>query len=152
MSKLIMVINDAQEILELFEQLFLEEGYRVSLHSYQVRDLETVKRLMPDLLIVDQMLGDEAPGWKLVQKVKMNRSTAQIPIIVCSAEIRILKELEGHLKAKNIGVVVKPFDIHDLLNAVKKAMDGAPEESKDKVKVEGGMEVAVGTAPMLVTQ
>lgn len=138
MSRLIMVINDAQEILELFEQLFIEEGYRVSLHSYQVRDLETVKRTKPDLLIVDQMLGDEAPGWKLIQKVKMNRSTAHIPIIVCSAEIRVLKELEGHLKAKNIGVVVKPFDVDDLLSAVKKAMDGTAGEPK--IVVAGGIE------------
>ena len=137
MSKLIMVINDTQEILELFEIILTGEGFRVSLHSYQVRDLKVVKEVNPDLLIVDQLYGEEALGWELVQKMKMDRDVVHIPIVVCSTEIRLLKELEGHLKAKNIGVILKPFDVDDLVYAVKKALSDAEQyhqpEGKEKV-------------------
>lgn len=124
-AQLIMVVNDTQEILELFEAILIEEGYRVSLHSYQVRDLKVIKELKPDLLIVDQLYGEEAYGWELIQKMRMDRETAHIPIVVCSAEIRMLKELEGHLKAKNIEAIVKPFDVDDLIDAVKRALADA---------------------------
>jgi len=136
-AKLIMVINDTQEVLELFELILTGEGFRVSLHSYQVRDLKKVKEVNPDLLIVDQFYGEEALGWELVQKMKMDRDTAHIPIVVCSTEIRLLKELEGHLKAKNIGVILKPFDIDDLIFAVNQALADAEQyhrpDGKEKV-------------------
>ena len=122
MAKLIMVINDTEEILELFEMILTEEGYEVNLYSYQVRELDQVKKVNPDLLIVDQMIMDESPGWQLVQKMKMDPTTANIPIVVCTAAINKIKELEGHLKEKNVQVVIKPFDIEELISAVKKGL------------------------------
>jgi DNA-binding response OmpR family regulator len=117
-----MVINDTQEILELFEQLLTDEGYHVKLYSYQIRDLKVVKEVQPDLIIVDQMFGEEKLGWQLIQKLRMDRDTARLPVVVCSAELKTLKELEGHLKDKNIEVVIKPFDIDDLMGAVKRIL------------------------------
>jgi DNA-binding response OmpR family regulator len=121
MAKLIMVINDTQEILELFDIILTDAGYQVILYSQAMRDLDEIKKIKPDLIVVDQLFGNEAPGWQLIQKLKMDGTTALIPLVVCSAELNRLKELEGHLKAKNIQVVVKPFDISELLNAVELA-------------------------------
>ena len=33
MAKLIMVVNDTQEILDMFRELLTSEGYEVSLHA-----------------------------------------------------------------------------------------------------------------------
>jgi DNA-binding response OmpR family regulator len=49
----ILVVNDTPEILELFRELLEGDGYRVSLYSYAFRDLEEVKRVEPDLMILD---------------------------------------------------------------------------------------------------
>jgi len=115
----ILVVNDTQEILELFRELLEEEGYRVSLYSYAFRDLDEVKRVKPDLLILDFIIGGENLGWQLLQKLKMDRATADIPVIVCTAAMAIVKELQGHLREKNATVVLKPFDIDDLLAEVR---------------------------------
>ena len=115
----ILVVNDTQEILELFRELLEEEGYRVSLYSYAFRDLDEVKRVKPDLLILDFIIGGENLGWQLLQKIKMDRATADIPVIVCTAAMAIVKELQGHLREKNATVVLKPFDIDDLLADVR---------------------------------
>ncbi len=80
---------------------------------------------MPDLVIVDQLFGEEKWGWQLIQKMRMNRDTAHIPIVVCSSALKALKELEGHLKQKKIDIVIKPFDIDELLAAVEKAFKQA---------------------------
>jgi DNA-binding response OmpR family regulator len=120
-----MVINDTQEILELFRDLLTEEGYEVSIYSYGVHDMKEVERVAPDLIIIDYLIGDEQTGWQMLQKLKMTRATAGIPIIVCTAALNQVKEIEGWLTQKGITVVLKPFDVDDLLAAVARVLAGA---------------------------
>jgi DNA-binding response OmpR family regulator len=123
----ILVINDTQEILDLFQELLEDEGYRVSLYSYAFKDIKEIQSLQPDLVIIDFIIGGEAHGWQLLQKMKMNRETASIPIVACTAAIQLVKELEGHLTSKNVRIVLKPFDIEDLLTEVRVALSGRHE-------------------------
>jgi DNA-binding response OmpR family regulator len=116
------VINDTQEVLEVMQELLQDEGYRVTIYSTAIRDLKTILDIKPDLLILDHMMGDEEYGWQTIQKLRLNRELATLPVIVCTAAVKMVKELEGHLKAKGITVVLKPFDIDDLLQAVSAAL------------------------------
>ena len=125
----ILVINDTQEILDLFREILEDEGYRVSLYSYAIEDLDEICRLKPDLILLDLIIGREAGGWQMLQKLKMNRETASIPIIVCTAAVDVVRDLEGHLRAKGVGVILKPFDIDDLLGAVGRCWDTLPRET-----------------------
>ncbi len=118
----VMVVNDTQEILDLFQALLEEEGYEVSLHSYAIRDLDEVVRVNPDLIVLDFIFGGENVGWQLLQKLRMKRETAGIPVVVCTAATQLVRETEGFLKAKDVEVVLKPFDIDDLVNTVRRAM------------------------------
>ncbi len=127
MPACIMVINDTQEILELFREILTDEGYAVDLYSYGIHDLAEVKRVNPDLIILDYLIGAEQTGWQLLQKLKMTHDTATIPIVVCTAALKQVNEIQGWLTAKGITVVPKPFDIDDLLVAVKKALEVSPD-------------------------
>ncbi len=120
--KKVLVVNDTQEILTLFNDILESEGHEVHLYSFAFDDLSVVKEVGPDLVVLDLIIGNEDHGWQLLQKMKMDRETATIPVIVCSAAIRLLRELEGRLKEKNVGIVPKPFDIDDLLRAVDAAL------------------------------
>jgi DNA-binding response OmpR family regulator len=114
-----MVINDTQEILELFREILQgEAGYEVHLFSFEPQMLDHVKDIKPDLIISDHVFGEEKIGWQFIQRLKMDRDTANIPVIVCSGAIKELKEMEGYLTQKNIGVLYKPFDIDELLDIV----------------------------------
>ena len=119
----ILVVNDTQEILDLFRDILEEEGYRVSLYSYAVNDLAEIKRIAPDLIILDFIIGGEDSGWQLLQKLKMDRQTMTIPVVVCTAALRLVQELEGHLRAKNVTVILKPFDIDDLITQVNVSLE-----------------------------
>ena len=125
----VLVVNDTPEILDLFRENLEDEGYRVSLSSYAFRDLDDVKRDRPDLIVLDFIIGDENHGWQLLQKLKMDRETASIPIIVCTAAINLVRELEGHLREKGLGVVLKPFDIDDQLLEVNQRSPALAEEA-----------------------
>jgi CheY-like chemotaxis protein len=118
----IMVVNDTQEILELFQELLSSEGYEVVLYSYAIQDLDEIERHKPDLIILDYIFGGERTGWELLQKLKMRRSTAALPVVICTAAKRQVEEIEGHLAAMGVGVVLKPFNVDDLLNVVQQTL------------------------------
>lgn len=122
MAQRILVINDTPEILELFQEILSEEGYEVILYSFAIHDTAEIVRHHPDLIILDYIFGTEKLGWQLLQKLKMRHDTAGIPVIICTAAIREVREIEGYLLAKGVTIVPKPFDIDDLLIAVKNAL------------------------------
>jgi CheY-like chemotaxis protein len=124
-KKHILVVNDTQEILDLFREILEEEGYQVSLYSSAFNDVHQIAELKPHLVIIDLMIGGESQGWQLLQKMKMARETADIPVVVCTAAVTLARDLEGHLRAKNVGLVLKPFDIDDLVKEVRQYADPA---------------------------
>jgi CheY-like chemotaxis protein len=67
--KRILVINDTQEILELFKLILEEEaGHEVVVDSYRPQMLEIIKEVEPDLIISDHVFGEEKIGWQLIQR------------------------------------------------------------------------------------
>jgi DNA-binding response OmpR family regulator len=118
----ILVINDDQEILTLFEEILREAGYNALLYSSAIRDLAEIERLKPDLIIIDYLIGHEDSGWQLLQKLKLRRTTAAIPVIVCTAATKLLLETSGYLLSKRVIALPKPFDIDELLAAIEHAL------------------------------
>jgi len=120
----ILVVNDTQEILELFRMLLEEEeGYDVVLSGFPIQQVKDIEHIKPDLIILDLVLGDEQTGMQMLQMLKMQRSTAAIPVLVCTAALQIVREQEGYLVSQGVHVVYKPFDIDDLLTNVKQLLE-----------------------------
>jgi DNA-binding response OmpR family regulator len=118
-----MVVNDDPAILQLFEDLLSEEGYRVSLDKFDRQTgelLQSIRELKPDLVIMDFLIGREESGWQLLQITQMDRDTRGIPVIVCTGAVKQVTELSTHLDALGIHVVIKPFDIDVLLTIIGK--------------------------------
>jgi CheY-like chemotaxis protein len=128
--KHILVINDVPVLLEVFRNLLESEGSRVSLDNFSDFDLAQkladVKQLKPDAVILDFVFGGDPIGWQLLQLMKLDRATARIPVVVCTAAARQVTELQGHLRTMGVAAVLKPFDIDTLLAAVDQALTGGP--------------------------
>lgn len=118
------MINDTKEILELFRDILEGEmGHDVTLLSYAPDELSKILEAKPDLLVVDFVIGDrEMEGWQLLQKMRMHRDTAGIPIIACTAAVKQVRESEAYLLEQGIEVVLKPFTIEQLEGAVQRAL------------------------------
>src|SRR5436305_13434444 len=131
-GKHILVINDTQEILDLFRIILEEEGYRVTALGFAVEDLRKIIETAPDLVILDLVFDREYVGWQTLQKMKMHRETEKIPVLVCTAEVRKAQDIQGYLAEKGVGLLLKPFDIDELLGQVKRLLgDGAPLKGSD---------------------
>ena len=122
-GKHILVVNDTEEVIELFRDILEGMGHRVTATSFAPEDLHEVIKIRPDLVILDLMLGGESVGWQLAQKMRMSPDTAKIPIVICTGASREVREQEGWLAAQSIKIVLKPFSLADLELAVTKAFD-----------------------------
>ncbi len=128
MAKHILVINDTQEILQLFGELLTGEGYAVTLQPYGQEEVEDVRALMPDLIICDfPPLDWEQYGWQFIQKLKMTRDLASIPVVVCTTNLKAMEQNQGWLVLKGAVIIAKPFDVDELLDAVKLQVGAANE-------------------------
>jgi CheY-like chemotaxis protein len=129
-AKQIVAINDSSEILQLYREILeVEGGYSVTLMSYKPMLVEEVKTLRPDLIITDYKFREEEVGYNFVQQLKMDHETASIPVIVVSAALKEVREVEGYLESKDVGVLFKPFDVDELLNVVSQRLSGGLNRS-----------------------
>jgi len=120
----ILVVNDTEEILDLFRDILEGMGHRMTAWSYSPDDLAKVTEIKPDLIVLDLMLGPtELQGWALLQKVRMSRETEDIPVVVCTAATNWVREQEGWLAANAVKVVLKPFKIEHLEHAIGQALE-----------------------------
>ena len=122
MATRILVVNDTQAILDMFRAILEEEGYDVILSSMPYQNIGEIEQVKPDLIILDIMFGDQKMGWQMVQLLKMNRTTASLPLIVCTAAIREVRETEGYLISQGVHVLYKPFQLDDLLSMVEQSL------------------------------
>ena len=137
MKARILVVNDTQEILELFRMLLEEqEGYDVVLSGFPIQQIKEIELIKPDLIILDLVLGDEKTGMQMLQMLKMQRSTANIPVLICTAALQIVREQEGYLVSQGVHVVFKPFDIDDLLTNIKQLLLESHEHVSSVIKEE----------------
>ena len=128
----ILVVNDTQELLEMFRLLLEGEGYEVILSGMPILKIKEVEQIKPDLIILDIVFGDQKSGWQMLQMLKMQRATARIPVVVCTAALREVQEQEGYLVAQGVRVVYKPFDIDDLFTMISQALAAHQESTNAK--------------------
>ncbi len=122
-SKHILVVNDTEEILDLFRDILEGMGHEMSALSYAPDDLAQVTAAGPDMVILDLVFGSsEAQGWQLLQKIRMNKATEDLPVLVCTAATSEVRDQEGWLAANGVKVLLKPFKVAEFERAVKKAL------------------------------
>lgn len=133
MPKRILVFNDTEEILQLFEEILVEEGYQVETHTLGERDIAHVKKQPPDLIISDHSITNEKLGWEFLQKLKMTKETAKIPLILCTTNLRLVGDNMGRISDSGVKVLPKPFEIEELL-AIVESVIGKADTEKSKTK------------------
>ena len=122
MATRILVVNDTQDILDLFRDMLEDEGYEIVLSSFPFKNIHDIEKIEPDLVILDFIFGNEQTGWQMLELLKLQRSTAPIPVIICTGAIHEVQEQESYLVSQGVHVVYKPFDIDHLLTIISQAI------------------------------
>jgi CheY-like chemotaxis protein len=129
---LIAVVNDDAPFLELMEQLLEEEGYRVLPINEGEQAYQRIKRQRPELVILDIRLGNPDAGWLVLETLRLDPALRNIPVIVCSADLRALLEREEYLRQMGCECLPKPFDLDQLLTKMEKILGPSPRARSDR--------------------
>ncbi len=133
-GKLVLVVDDDEEIRKLLRRLLIQKGRRVLEADRGLLALRLVKDHVPDLIILDAML-PELHGFDIARRIKGSAKYGNIPVIMMSAVYRGWRIAED-LK-QNYGIeeyLEKPFRIADVLEAVQRVLarsEGKASEGRD---------------------
>ncbi|HEX7600160.1 MAG TPA: response regulator, partial [Polyangiaceae bacterium] len=151
-GKLVLVVDDEDEIRKLLRRLLTEKGYRVVEADRGLLALRMVKEQVPDLIILDAML-PEIHGFDIARRIKGSEKYGSIPIVMISAVYRGWRIAEDLKNSHGIEEYLeKPFRIADVLAAVQRALasrqasDKAPEAERDAMSGEAEKALERGIA------
>jgi CheY-like chemotaxis protein len=112
------LIDDDMRLAQLMK-VVLEEAsqtYDVQVDGDVVRAYDFVKRVRPDLIILDIMMGVDAVGFQTLEQLSQDPDLCRTPVVVSSAGI-FPKELY-ELFNSPIVFLPKPFQLTELVAAV----------------------------------
>lgn len=129
-AKAILVVDDEQDIRELIRYNLAKDGFRVEAVASGEEALRRVRALAPDLIVLDLMLPG-VDGLEVCKRLKADRATARIPVIMLTAKGEDADVVAG-LELGADDYVVKPFSPRVLLARIKAVLrrrEEAPDES-----------------------
>lgn len=134
MNKLIAVIDDEPDILELVSVNLKKAAYRVK----EFADAETFFRFLqtetPDLIVLDLMLPD-MDGFDVCKFLKGKDKYTSIPIIMLTARAEETEKVLG-LELGADDYITKPFSPRELVARVKAVLRrNLPKEDKKKIHI-----------------
>ena len=113
--KKILVLDDEVDILTLVEIILTRNNFKVETISRWQDIHQSIKSFNPDAILMDVSLGGGADGREICYKLKTEKDTAHIPVIIFSANF----DIENNLRdCKADAIIVKPFTSAEIINKI----------------------------------
>jgi CheY-like chemotaxis protein len=125
----VLVIDDNQAILQLFERYLTPQHYEVIKARNGPEALQLVADNPPKVIVLDVMMPG-ADGWQILRSLKQNPATQTTPILVCS----VLKEPELAMSLGARAYLKKPVDRLELLATLDRILKPASREEAEHSK------------------
>ncbi|HDD24206.1 MAG TPA: response regulator [Chloroflexi bacterium] len=120
-KKRVVCIEDEPEMIDLVKLILGRKGFDLIGAVGGREGLETVRKLKPDLVLLDLMMPD-MDGWEVYQQMKADEELKDIPVIVVTAKAQSIDKVLGLHIAKVDDYVTKPFGPQELLQSVNKVL------------------------------
>ena len=114
MPATILVVDDEEGIVQLARLYLDREGFRVHTARDGQEGLEAVRRLKPDLIVLDLMM-PRMDGWEVCRRL---RKDSAVPIIMLTARADDVDKIVG-LELGADDYLPKPFNPRELVARVK---------------------------------
>ena len=121
------VVDDDEEFASLMEALLGEEGYAYARPDIRDADpTEAIIAAQPDVVMLDLRGVYGGGGLSLLARLRAHEALADLPILVCSADIQQLRDHAAELAAMpGVAALEKPFRIEALIGALERLLAGS---------------------------
>ncbi|MEM5871249.1 MAG: response regulator [Candidatus Aenigmatarchaeota archaeon] len=118
-KKKIMIVDDEANLRELVSAILEQEGYEVITAEDGKDALEKLKKVKPDLILLDMMMPGMS-GREVCERIRADPKTKDLKVAFLTVA-RFSEIGKSELKKMNvIDYITKPFDNQDLVKRVKK--------------------------------
>lgn len=131
MQKMIYILEDEADILELLSLQLSNAGFRTRGFMRAEAMLHSLNQEIPDLIVLDLMLPD-LDGLEVCKRLKETPALERIPVIMLTARINI----EDRIKGLDYGAddyITKPFDSKELLARINAVLRRSGWETEKNV-------------------
>jgi DNA-binding response OmpR family regulator len=120
-KKLVVCIEDEPEMIDLVKLILRRADFDFVGAVGGREGLNAVRRLKPDLVLLDLMMPD-VDGWEVYRQMKADDELSEIPVIVITAKAQSIDRVLGLHIAKVDDYITKPFGPHELLESVNEIL------------------------------
>ena len=142
--KKILIIDDDEKLCQLLTQYLERYDMEVHVAHLPSRGFELLRRIKPDLLILDVML-PEKDGFEICREIRAKSSVyGQLPILMLTAHGEVTDRIVG-LELGADDYLPKPFEPRELVARIHNILRRTSDEgtvTKD-VKPVGGLEIDI---------
>ena len=113
----ILIVDDDPDIVKTIRDYLEQSGYSVAQAADGEQALTAVRHQRPDCLVLDVMM-PKLDGWGVVQALRADSQTADMPIIMLTARVDDTDKIVG-LEMGADDYITKPFNPRELLARIR---------------------------------
>jgi CheY-like chemotaxis protein len=121
LARKILLADDSVTAQNMGRKILTDAGYEVVTVNNGSAALKKIAEAKPDLIVLDVYMPGYS-GLEVCQRIKENRETARIPVLLTVGKLEPFKPEEAR-RARADAFVVKPFEASELLSALTKLED-----------------------------
>ncbi len=129
-KKKVVCVEDEPEIIDLIRLILGRKGFDLTGATGGLEGLEAIRRVKPDLVLLDLMMPD-MDGWEVYQQMKADPELKNIPVIVVTAKAQSIDKILGLHIAKVDDYVTKPFGPQELLQSVDRVLSAKTQAAQN---------------------
>ncbi|MDF5730406.1 MAG: response regulator [Rhizonema sp. PD38] len=114
----VLLVEDSLTETEMLTRTLGQAGLMVVSVTSGEEALIKLQSQKPDLMIIDVILPGQS-GFELCHEIKTNKSTQQIPVVICSTKGTDVDKLWGSMLGAD-AYIPKPVDQQTLLQTIQK--------------------------------
>lgn len=134
-NAVILVVDDEQTYLSSIAETLKERKFKIIQALDGKMGIAVAKKFLPDIIIADWEM-PEMNGLKMIQELKSDKTTKDIPVIMCTGIMTTSENLDTALEAGASDYIRKPIDAIELTARINAALNLSSAFKKIKAQNE----------------
>ena len=125
-SPLIAVVDDDKAVVQLVTAFLEAYDYRTISCLHSAEAVALLQSAQPNLVLLDIQMEQWDAGLQVLAALRQRHTTSELPVIICSANLPLLRQQGDHIRSLGADLIEKPYNIDALLAKVDAACGRPP--------------------------